>query len=155
MQSINWVRYSFLSLFFSLATSFITLVHHIHSGLVLHPDSGSFHVVLIEIVLLPLTIASMIIYLRNGSRVAFGSYLFIAFLGFVFLGLFEGGWNHTAKLIGYLRIDNPAINISEILPPYNYHVWFYEISGVATFVCAMLASWFSYRFYKSATTHKD
>lgn len=155
MRSINWVRYSSLSLFFCLMMSFITLVHHVHSGLILHPGSGAFHVVWIEILLIPPIIASMIVFLRSGSRIAFWLYLFIAFLGFIFVGLFEGGWNHTAKLIAYLRIDNPDVKMAEILPPDNLHLWFYEITGVATFISAMLATWFSWKFYMTVSRSDD
>lgn len=154
MQSIKQVKYALPSLVFSLLMSFVTTIHHIHSGLVLHPDSAALHVVLNEMVLIPATCLSMYFYLRNNSRLALMIYIAIAALGFIFLGLYEGGWNHTAKVIGYLRINSPSMPIDEILPRDNIHFWFYELTGVLTFICAMVASWYSLRFYL-ATKRRD
>ena len=105
------------------------------------------HVVWNEMILIPATCLSMYFYLKNESKVALFIYMLIAVSGFVFLGLYEGGWNHTGKLLAYLRIDSPYTQIGDILPKNNGHLWFYEITGVLTFVIAMIAFWYSARFY--------
>jgi len=152
MQSIRQAKYALPSLGFSLLMSFTTLVHHVHSGLLLHPDSAALHVVLNELVLIPATCISMYVFLRFNSQVAFRIYIAIALLAFVFLGLYEGGWNHTAKIVAFLRIDSPGTQIDDLLPRDNYHLWFYEITGVLTFVFTMIASWYSLRFYIASRT---
>lgn len=125
----------------------VTLVHHLHASLKLEPGGVGMHVVVIEVVMIPATIISMLVFLRTASKVAFYIYIAISILGFFFLGLFEGGWNHTAKLIAYLRIDSPATRINEILPANDLNLWFYEGTGVATFIVTMIASWYSLRFF--------
>ena len=147
MRRIWQVPYAFQSLCFGTLLGLITLVHHLHSALVLHPDGGAMHVVWIEIFMIPATILSMLCFLRTGSQIALWAYAAIAISGFVFLGLYEGGWNHTLKVLGYLRIDSPTTHIGLILPRDNVHLWFYELTGIATFLCALVASWFSLRFY--------
>jgi len=150
MQTLRQAKFALPSLVSSLLLCFITTIHHLHSSLVLHPDGPGMHVVWIEIVIIPATCLSMFYYLRKDSQRALLVYLFIAVLGFVFLGVFEGGWNHTGKLIAYLRIDSVSTQIGDILPRDNIHLWFYELTGVLTFICAMIASWYSWQFYRAS-----
>lgn len=142
-------KYAWPSLLFSVCMGMVTLIHHLHSAIFLHPDSGAMHIVYNEFVLIPATIISMFVFLKNNNKIAFWIYIIIAVLGFIFLGLFEGGWNHTAKLIAYLRIDSLFPQIGDILPKDNWHYWFYELSGVLTFMVTMIASYYTLRFFNS------
>lgn len=104
------------------------------------------HVVWNELILMPLTAALMFWVLHNRSKLAIGFYSLIALAGFVGLGLYEGLWNHTIGLIAYLRINSPSTQISLLLPSDNLHYWFYEATGVLTFLITMLASFYTYKF---------
>ena len=148
MRQIREYRFALPSLVFSVMMGLTTAIHHLHSGLVLHPESAALHAVFNEMILIPATCLSMYFFLRNDSRVALGIYYFIAILGFIFLGLYEGGWNHTVRLLAYLRIDSDATQLSQLLPADNLHFWFYEITGVLTLVVTMVASYYSWRFYQ-------
>jgi len=147
MPTISQFRYALPSLVFSLIMSATTLVHHLHSGLFLHPDSQALHVVWNELVLIPATCLSMYFFVKRRSSFAFWVYLLIALAAFIFLGLYEGGWNHTIKLLGYLRIDSSCTNITSLLPAANLHVLFYETTGVLTLIFTLIASYYSFRFY--------
>ena len=86
MRRIDSVRHARPSLTFGLATGLLTTVHHLHAALVLRSDGPGLHVVWNEAVLLPATLASMWLFLRDGNRWALGVYLGIAMLGFLGLG---------------------------------------------------------------------
>jgi hypothetical protein len=146
METGNWPAYARASLGFALLMGVVTTVHHLHAHVFVPHDGPGLHVVWNEVILLPATWALFTLYVRRGNRIAFGIYLTIVFAGFVGLGLYEGFWNHTAKIIGHLRLDIPGAELSLILPPDDPHRWFYEITGVATLVVAMLASWYTVRF---------
>ena len=150
MRNITWVKYAFPSFVFSQLMGFTTLIHHLHAAFMVEPDGPGLHVVVTEFIVFPLTVISLFLYLRNGNRVAFWLYIAIAILGFIALGLFEGGWNHTAKIIAYLRVDSLRNEIDTILPTDNIHLWFYEVTGVLTFVVAMLASYYTFLFCSEA-----
>lgn len=132
------------SLFWALAMGATTTVHHAHAAIALG-DVFAWHVVATEAVLIPLTLASFLVFRRTGSRPALALYLLIALAGFVGLALYEGGWNHTAKIVAHLRIDR--LDIATVLPPGAPHVWFYELTGVATLVVALVASLAAWRLF--------
>ena len=144
------VEYAIPSLTLSVLMGVTTTVHHLHAGLLLHPDGAALHVVWNEMVIVPLTVVSMLVFLRTGSVLALRTYLTIAALGFLFLGLYEGGWNHTVKVIAYLRLDGPHADIATILPPDDPHLWFYEASGVLTLVVTLAATRYTWRFWQCA-----
>jgi len=146
MLDIRKTKYALHSLGFSLSMGMVTLIHHLHSSLTIYPDGAGMHVVWNEIILIPLTAALMFWILRNRSKLAIWLYSLIAFAGFVGLGLYEGLWNHTIGLIAYLRIDSPGTQISLLLPRDNLHYWFYETTGVLTFLITMLASFYTFKF---------
>lgn len=148
MQDIRETRYAVQSLGYSVAMGMVTLIHHLHSSLTIHPDGAGMHVVWNEIILIPLTIALMFWILRSRSKIAIGFYSLIALAGFVGLGLYEGLWNHTVGLIAYIRIDSPSTRISLLLPSDNPHYWFYEATGVLTFIVSMLATFYTLKFIK-------
>jgi len=155
LKNLHEVPHAKASLGFGLAMGVVTTVHHLHSALFLHPESSSMHVVWNEMVLLPTVLVTMFVYLHNQSRIALWIYLTIAFAGFVGLGLYEGGWNHTLGLLAHMRIDLPETRLSVLLPANDPHRWFYELSGVATFLIAMLASYFSWAFARAIMFHKS
>lgn len=128
----------------------VTFVHHLHAALAVDWDGAGWHVVWNEVVLIPLTVVAMLVFVRTGSRIALFGYLAIAAFGFLGLGLYEGFWNHTAKLIGHLRLDGPTTDIALVLPSGDVNLWFHEITGVMTFVVTMVASYFALLFGRSA-----
>lgn len=146
MPRIVWTEHALPSLAFGLLTGLVTTVHHLHAALVMRSGGPGMHVVWNEAVLLPATLASMVLFLRDGHRWALRVYLVIALLGFLGLGLYEGGWNHTAKLVGHLRLDGACADVRSILPAGDPHAWFHEITGIATFALSMAASCFTLRF---------
>jgi len=77
------------------------------------------HVVWNEAFIMPMTVLTMFIFLRTNSKIALWGYLTIAVVGFIGLGLYEGGWNHSLKILGYLRIGSPEVDITNILPLNN------------------------------------
>lgn len=89
----------------------------------------------------------MLYFVRTKSKIALWIYLAISVIGFVGLGLFEGGWNHTLKLLGYWRIGSPEVDIRTIRPDGDINLWFYEITGVLTFVVTLVASYYNYKFW--------
>ena len=121
----------------------VTTIHHWHAHVFVPHDGPDLHVVWNELVLIPLTLVTMILYLRRGSRVALGIYLAIVAAGFVGLGLYEGLWNHTLKVLSHLRLDVPGTEIGRVLPPDDPHLWFYEATGLLTLVFATSAAWFT------------
>ena len=145
-------QYALQSLIYSVSMGITTTVHHLHAGLILDSDGESLHLVAMEMILIPATVVSMILYLRNGNRTALWFYLLLAASGFIFLGLYEGGWNHTARLIAYLRVDSPETNIETLLPAGNLHLWFYEITGVLTLIVTLLATYYTWLFYQETRT---
>jgi len=149
LKNLQDLPYAKASLGFGLAMGTVTTVHHLHAALYLHPEGSSMHVVWNEMVLLPIVLVSMFFYVRNRSRIALWVYLAIALAGFVGLGLYEGGWNHTLGLLAHMRIDSPATQLNLLLPANDPHRWFYELSGVATFLLAMLASYYSWAFARA------
>ena len=146
MRRVIWTNHALPSLAFGLAAGLVTTVHHLHAALVMGSDGPGLHVVWNEAVLLPATLASMWLFLRDGNRWALRVYLAIAVLGFLGLGLYEGGWNHTAKLVAHLRLDGPCTDVRSVLPADDPHAWFHELTGVATFAVSMAASFFTLRF---------
>ena len=145
-------QYALPSLAFSVAMGITTTVHHLHAGLMLDSDGASLHLVAMEMILIPATVVSMFFYLRNGNLPALWFYLLLAAAGFIFLGLYEGGWNHTARLIAYLRVDSAETNIETLLPANNPHLWFYEITGVLTLIVTLLATYYTWMFYQETRT---
>ncbi len=141
-------EYALPSLIYSVLLGVTTTIHHLHSGLILHPQSNALHIVYNEMILIPAIILSMYFFLKTKSKIALWIYCGIAAAGFFILGLYEGGWNHSAKLIAYLRLDNSCTDIRAILPANNPDLWFYEITGVLTFISSMVASRYTWLFYR-------
>ena len=108
--------YARASLAFALLMGAVTTVHHLHAHFFVPHDGPGLHVVWNEMVLLPATWIAFTLYTRRGNRIAFGIYLTLVLAGFVGLGLYEGFWNHTAKIISHLRLDIPGAELSVILP---------------------------------------
>lgn len=148
MRQIQDIRFALPSLIFSLLMGLTTTVHHLHAGLFLHPDGAALHVVLIEIIFMPATYLSLSIYVRHRKLLALWIYFGIAALGFVFLGLYEGGWNHTVKLLAFLRIDSADTNLTTLFPADNFHLWFYEITGTLTLLVALTATYYTFRLFR-------
>lgn len=154
MKIIFSVKYAFLALSTSLLMGLVTVVHHLHSGLILNPGGPELHVVWNEAFIMPMTVLTMLIFLRTNSKIALWGYLTIAVVGFIGLGLYEGGWNHSLKILGYLRIGSPEVDITNILPLNNIDLWFYEITGVLTFVIALVATYYNYKFWRVVVNKK-
>ena len=149
------LRHARASLVLSVAMGVLTTIHHWHAHVFVPHDGPGLHIVWNELVLIPLTIVTMVLYLRRRSRIALLIYFAIVLAGFVGLGLYEGLWNHTLKVLAHLRLDTPGAEIGLILPPDDPHKWFYEVTGVLTFVVAAAAAWATVLFAQELRRPSD
>ena len=146
MRQLADVPYALPALLSSLSMGVVTTVHHLHAMTWVDPLGTALHVVWSEVVILPVTLASMLIFVRTGNRLARRVLLVIAALGFAGLAAYEGGWNHTLEVLAHLRIDSPSTDIQTLFPIGHPHQWFYQLSGVLTFIVALTATYHSVRF---------
>ena len=148
MGNLRTVEHAAASLWLGLAMGATTAVHHLHAALVMRSTGPGLHVVWTEAVLMPVAAVSLVRFVRTGDRTALWVHVLVAALGLLGLGLYEGLWNHGAKVVGHLRIGCPAACVGEVLPPDDPHAWFHEVTGIATGALAFLSAGAAWRLLR-------
>jgi len=119
------------------ALAVLTSIHH------LDELGVSFLLPALLVVGLPLVL--MWWCLKKFSRAAlwtYGTFVALVILGF---GLEDGLWNHTIKMIVFLSRNANRTEMAGLpFPPVGSA--FHEVTGVLTFVAAVLAAFFGWRF---------
>lgn len=125
----------------------VTTIHQLHAH-VLVPQGGGpgLHVVWIGAIPPPAAWIPFTLAMRRGSRAASAVDGTIIVAGLAGLGLYEGLWNHAAKIVAHRRRDVPGAEASAVLPPDGPHLRLHEVTGVPTIVVAMLAGRCALRF---------
>ncbi len=77
----------------------------------------------------------------------YGLVVIFMVLGF---GLFDGLWNHTIKMLLFFAYGANQAVMREKFPVFDPVGGFgYELSGVLTFVAALVAAYFTYQFIRT------
>ena len=97
MRRLTDVPHARPALLVSLAMGAVTSVHHLHAMRWVNPLGAGSHVLWTELVMLPLTLASMLVFVRTGNRFARGLFLAIAALGFAGVGRVRRGLEPHAR----------------------------------------------------------
>ncbi len=150
LSKLGAAPYAQASLGWTLVIGFTTTIHHLHAALILRTNGPGLHVVWNEAVLLPATVVLMWWATRRTSLWPVYLYGALAFVGFVGRCLYEGGWNHAAKIVGYLRLSGIEGTLRTVLPLSNLDLWFHEVTGILTFFIAGFASRYSWLFCREA-----
>ncbi len=141
-------------------TYLLTTVHHVYSSTIIAPDgsiSGVFagswraHGFLVFLVPLLLGLGALLAYRRQGSRHWLHPCALLC--GGVFtalIGVWEGGWNHLAKLVvfalglegSYAYGPSWLTEFPAVQPPRDV---FFEATGVLTLVFGLVNAWYLWR----------
>jgi len=121
------------------------VIHHWHVAIVLD-DPGGWHAVVFGMVLMPLSFLLLGLFLRYQKKIYVWTLLLICLAAIVVPGLYHGGWHHVVKLLKSVYAGSDSSGIEALLPAGDYHLWFYEVSGVVEFIAAIVASYFFVRY---------
>ena len=123
-------------------------IHHLHVALGLGNPSG-YHAVWTAVVLVPVAVMLVVVHLRYKWRMCLWGFLMIAWTATIMLGWYHGGWNHLIKILAFARLDVASTDINLLFPADNWHLWFYEISGVAEFILGLLTAYTLSKFIRA------
>jgi len=129
-----------------LVFSYLLLVvtdtaHHIHAAFALGQMSA-LHSVVIGMVLAPMAIFSIYIYLQKGKCLYYWCFYLIALLATLLPGLYHGGWHHLFKIIPLVKVKGAETELAVLFPKDNFHLWFYEVTGVFEFILGVVLVYF-------------
>lgn len=123
----------------------VTAVHHYYTGVLYHTMWRAAFAAYASIPML-ICVGLLLLYYRYGQRMLLWSYLGLSFIFFFFVvGLWEGAWCHTTKLILFY-FDIPFHNApaSWNVPPAPVPTdIFSEVTGVLNFVFASVNLWYN------------
>jgi hypothetical protein len=89
-------------------------------------------------------------FLKKGSNVARWAYSTFAALLILGFGLYDGLWNHTIKVIVFFLRGADRVRMAGLpFPPVGSV--FHEVTGVLTFVAALIGAYFTYKFIRTST----
>ncbi len=148
-----------------VATYVLTSVHHVYSSSFIAPDTGlagPFHGSWRSLGFLPFAVpvlaalGALHAYARSGRRPWLHLYGLIS--GGVFtalIGVWEGGWNHAAKLVAFAHglqasyAYGPSwlLQFPAVQPPRDA---FFEVTGVLTLVVGLGNAWALWRVAAAA-----
>ena len=142
-------RYAILSLVSTLATGFLTTVHHAY-------ELGFLALVQV-LVAIVLPYLSMRWFKQTGSTVALWLYgLLTAWLVFGF-GMVDGLWNHTMKSLGsymktvVLSVHGPmSSGGAPAVDPAVAGNLIYQGTGILTFIASVFAAYYGYKFIQES-----
>jgi hypothetical protein len=141
-------------------TYLLTTVHHVYSSTIIEPDgsiagvfAGSWraHGFLVFLVPVLLGLGALLAYRNSQNRGWLWGYGLIAFGVFTgLIGVWEGGWNHLAKLVffalgserSYAYGPSWLLQFPAVQPPTEL---FFEATGVLTLAFGLLNAWFLLR----------
>jgi hypothetical protein len=146
----------------AIALMALTTVHHVY-GAIVYATPWRHHVAL-PAGLAVLVIGASLAVLRRrpgtrAGRIAFWTAVAaIALFPVVFIGLFEGGYNHVLKDVLYFA-GTPAVTMQRLFPPPTYEMpndVFFEVTGVLQFVLGAVTAHLLYRSLRGTTRpHAD
>jgi len=136
-------KVAILSLTSTVTTGVLTSIHHVY-------EIG-FGAIMIALVVVVLPILSMRRLWQTGSKVALWAYQLLITWIVIGFGLVDGFWQHTIKPLGFQLHalmslhggTTPAVKKAIIGNPIH------EGTGVLTFVAAMLAAYYGYKFIQA------
>jgi len=129
---------------------FTDVVHHWHAAVAFN-DTAAVHAVLVGLFLLPIAFYIVAMFCLKGKiRYLFG-FLSISSVAMIFPGFYHGGWHHFFKLTKVVwDLDTSGLEL--IIPPFNFHLWFYELSGVLEFVLGILLAFYTFKTLTNTVT---
>jgi len=139
-----------LSMIATMATMTVTIVHHVFRlGFeVLAPGVG----------LIAGLAAFLLWFHRTGNRIALWVYALLTGLVVVWFGIIDGFLDHVLKAVGLANTTFLPGGDAEVVPTV-YSLWspqasvfFYEGTGVLTFLASVFAAYFAYQLLRSPTT---
>lgn len=147
----NVSRYAFAELA-------ITSIHHAYGAYVYHTP-WRYHAVLVAAVTAPLIFGALSLVRSRPSgllrTLALGLFVLATFgVAVLMIGTFEGLYNHVVKNLLYFGGASPA-HMTRLFPPPTYELpndAFFEITGVAQVLPAVLAAWYLYRMIQQRYT---
>ncbi len=153
-----------------LATHVLTSVHHVYSSTFIAPETGiagpfrgswrSLGFLAFAVPLLA-ALGALHAYARSGRRPWLHAYGLIG--GGVFtalVGVWEGGWNHAAKLVAFAHglqgsyAYGPSwlLQFPAVQPPRDA---FFEVTGVLTLVVGLVNAWALWRVLVASRSAPD
>ena len=126
-------------------TWMVTAIHHYYTG-VLYDTMWRAAFAAYAAIPMILCVGLLLLYYRHGKRMLLWSYLGLSFIFFfLVVGLWEGAWCHTTKLIlFYLDIPFHNAPASWNIPPAPVPTdIFSEVTGVLNFVFASVSLWYN------------
>ena len=136
------------ALFAYLLLAGLDTIHHLHVALGLGNPSG-YHAVWTAVVLVPVAVILVVVHLRYKWRICFWGFLAIAWSATLMLGWYHGGWDHLIKILAFVRLEVESTDIKLLFPADNWHLWFYEISGVAEFFLGVVTAYTLSKFIRA------
>ena len=136
----------------------ITSIHHAY-GAYVYDTPWRYHAVLVAAVTAPLIFGALSLVRSRPSgllrTLAVGLFVLTTCgVAVLMIGTFEGLYNHVVKNLLYFGGASPA-HMTRLFPPPTYELpndAFFEITGVAQVVPAVLAAWYLYRMIQQRYT---
>lgn len=149
-------------------TYILTTVHHVYSSTIYAPDAGisgifagawrshGFLVFLLPVIFSLAALAGYVKSRRSGWLYGYGLINALVFIGLI--GLWEGGWNHLAKIVFFsLGIERfyaygPAwlLQFPTVLAPKDL---FFEATGVLTLLFGLINAGFLLKLFTGTNSH--
>jgi hypothetical protein len=138
------------ALLWTEAMTAVTVVHHVYRL--------GMELLIPSVILLALPVLLMWWYSRSASPVARWVYTVSAGLIFFYFGIIDGFLDHVLKAIGLQNTTFLPGSDADVINTV-YHLWspeaghlFYESTGILTFAVGLGATYFSYKFLRTAGT---
>jgi hypothetical protein len=136
-----------LSLISLTITGILTSIHHFYRF--------KWEVFIPAMLVIFLPILFMRWYLQSGKRAALWLYGIFSTLIIIWFGIIDGGLDHTLLAINeYILIPLGISSLSvdlRLLPPSALSgEFFYELTGILSFIASLFAAYYSYKFIRAA-----
>jgi hypothetical protein len=145
----------------ALVVLLLTSVHHAY-GAYIYDTPWRLHMVIVGVLAAAAIIGSFLVLRKRSSNVAnrIASWVFTVVtivIPVALIGLFEGGYNHTVKVVLYLAGASPAL-MHQLFPPPAYELpndLLFEVTGVLQLVPGIITGYQLYRFADARQRRSD
>ncbi len=135
-----------LSLISLTITGILTSIHHLYRF--------EWDVFIPAMLVIFLPIVFMHWFLQSGKRVALWLYGVFSALIIIWFGIIDGGFDHTLRAINEyvlvpLGISSLSVDLRLLPPSALSGEFFYELTGILSFVASLFAAYYSYKFIRT------
>lgn len=136
-----------LSLISLTITGVLTSIHHLYRF--------EWDVFIPAMLVIFLPILFMRWFLHSGKRVALWLYGIFSALIIIWFGIIDGGVDHTLLAINEyvlvpLGIRSLSVDLRLLPPSALTGDFFYELTGILSFIASLFAAYYSYKFIRAA-----